>query len=438
MIESPPKIRREDYNKALRLSNNPMLAKLVSDINRQYLYWTDVKYRPLPEKVSSRDLWACVKLSRMFGRILEIGRYRFRLYVTDTMQRQCHEFDMNLGGYMGTQSFIPESDKNRYLISSNMEEAIASSQMEGAATTRKVAKEMLRKSISPRTHGEKMIYNNYQTIRFILDHKEDELTKEALLHIHRLMTHKTLENSNDEGRFREDNSVVVEDGMTHETIHTPPDHKEIDGLIDEVCRLFNGKASNGIFVHPIIEGIIIHFLIAFIHPFVDGNGRTARAVFYWYMLRRGYWLTEYLSISRIIGRSKRQYEKAYLYTECDENDLGYFVAYHLRAIDLAYGELRQYIQRKIDEQQHAIDFLKLGHINARQAQIIKWYYDTPSLSFSVKEIQTRMNISYPTAQRDLEGLVKRGYIESTPVNKVKNIYIRSERFDELVGKGKNL
>ena len=77
---------------------------------------------------------------------------------------------------------------------------------------------------------------------------------------------------------------------------------------------------NGVFIHPIVKGIIIHFLIAFIHPFVDGNGRTASAIFYWYMLRKGYWLTEYLSISRIISRSKRQYEKAYLYTECDGNE----------------------------------------------------------------------------------------------------------------------
>lgn len=118
------------------------------------------------------------------------------------MQQLCHEFDMNLGGYLGTQSFIPEADKNRYLISSNMEEAIASSQMEGAATTRKIAKDMLRKSISPRTRGggEQMIHNNYETIRFILQHKDEEFTKETLLHIHQLMTYRTLDDSNDEGR----------------------------------------------------------------------------------------------------------------------------------------------------------------------------------------------------------------------------------------------
>lgn len=432
MIESPPKIRKDDLDKAIRLSAIPEIANMVNEINRQYLYWTDVKYKPAPNKVSAEDLWACVKLSRLFAKTLEIGRYRFKLYVTDNMQQLCHTFDMNLGGYLGTQSFIPEADKNRYLVSSNMEEAIASSQMEGAATTRKIAKDMLRKSISPRTRSEQMIYNNYETIRYILTHKNDNFTKETLLHIHKLMTYKTLDNSNDEGLFREDNDVVVEDGITHEIIHTPPDYTEIEELIDSTCQFFNDDNFNDVFIHPIIKGIIIHFLIGFIHPFADGNGRTARAIFYWYMLRRGYWLTEYLSISRIIGRSKRKYENAYLYTECDGYDLGYFVAYNLKAINLAYDELRQYIQRKIDEKQQTSDFLKLGRINARQAQIIKWYHDSPNISFSVKEIQTRMNVSYPTAKGDLDGLVKLGYIEAVAINKVKHTYVRSDKFDALV------
>lgn len=432
MIESPPKIRKDDFDKALRLSADPVVENTINEINQHYRYWTEVKYRTLPDKISPQELWACVKLSRMFSKTLEIGDYRFKLHVTDNMQQLCHEFDMNLGGYLGTQSFIPEADKNRYLISSNMEEAIASSQIEGAATTRKIAKDMLRKSISPRTRSEQMIHNNYETIRFILEHKDEPFTKEMLLHIHQLMTNKTLEDSNDEGRFREDNNVVVEDGITHETIYTPPDYRKIEELIDCVCRFFNENNFSNVFVHPIIKGIIIHFLIAFIHPFVDGNGRTARAVFYWYMLRRGYWLTEYLSISRIIGRHKRQYEKAYLYTECDENDLGYFIDYHLRAVNMAYNELRQYIQRKIDEKQQTSDFLRLGGLNARQAQIIKWFYDAPELSFSVKEIQTRMNVSYPTTKSDLDGLVELGYVQIIPINKVKNNYIRSEHFAELI------
>jgi len=68
-------------------------------------------------------------------------------------------------------------------------------------------------------------------------------------------------------------------------------------------------------------------MIGWIHPFTDGNGRTARALFYWYMLKKGYWLTEYMSKSRIIQDTKKQYEKAYLSTKSDDNDLSYFISY---------------------------------------------------------------------------------------------------------------
>lgn len=94
-------------------------------------------------------------------------KYGISISITNAMQRMCHEFDMNFGGSWGSNSIIPAENKEQYLISSLMEEAISSSQMEGAATTRKVAKEMLRKSLSPQDKSQQMIFNNYQTIRFI-------------------------------------------------------------------------------------------------------------------------------------------------------------------------------------------------------------------------------------------------------------------------------
>lgn len=108
MIESPPKIRKEDFDKALRLSCDPKIADVVNEINRQYQYWTEIKYKHLPDKVLAQDVWACVKLSRMFAKTLEIGNYRFKLYVTDHMQQLCHEFDMNLAGIWGHKVLSPK------------------------------------------------------------------------------------------------------------------------------------------------------------------------------------------------------------------------------------------------------------------------------------------------------------------------------------------
>ena len=214
-------------------------------------------------------------------------QYGIKLGITNHMQRMCHEFDMNFGGFWGTNSIIPGDSKERYLVSSLMEEAIFSSQMEGAATTRQVAKEMLRKKMTPKDKSQQMIVNNYQTIQFVVQNQDTPLTVELLQHIHRLMTENTLGNSEDAGRFRTNDDVVVENGSTHEIVHRPPSYTEIPSFMKDLCEFFNEEKPK-VFIHPIIRGIIIHFMIAYMHPFVDGNGRTARALFYWYMLKQKY------------------------------------------------------------------------------------------------------------------------------------------------------
>lgn len=433
MIETPPKIKDSDLFKAyILLSNkdNEAVTLLVEKINENYDYWDEVKYKKIPESFSQKDLWSLVKASRMKNRIQIWPQYGINISITNQMQRICHVFDMNFGGSWGSNSLIPEENKNQYLISSLMEEAISSSQMEGAATTRKVAKEMLRRKITPKDKSQQMIFNNYQTIQFIVENKDKPLTEELLLKIHRLMTEGTLEHIEDAGRFRLNNDVVVEDGITHEVVHTPPSYKDIPAFITNLCNFFNEERAK-IFIHPIIRGVIIHFMLAYMHPFVDGNGRTARALFYWYMLKQGYWLTKYLSISRIIARSKKTYEKSYLYVEADQNDIGYFVAYNLRVLDLAFKELQRYIRRKTLIKKQAAIFLRLSNVNERQAEIIRILYDDPMEVLTVKDVQIKFGITPTTAKNDIIGLLRMGILEEIAFNKVKKGYIKGTDFDRL-------
>ena len=431
MVEQPPIIQDKTYSKAFSLYGRQDVMALVNEINEDYLFWNDVKYKRRPYDVSAEELWAVIKLSRLGSRTFEWNHYGINVAITNKMQRLCHEFDMNFGGSWGNNSIIPNEDKEQYLISSLMEEAISSSQMEGASTTRKVAKDMLRKNISPQNRSEQMIFNNYASIQFITHHKEDELSPELLLQIHSLMTRKTLEKPEYEGSFRDNDDVVVENSITHEVVHTPPSYSEIPEFVAELCRFANNEDKN-VFIHPIIKAIIIHFMIAYVHPFVDGNGRTARALFYWYMLKKGYWLTEYLSISRIIYRSKKNYEKAYLYAEADQGDIGYFITYHLRVLELAFRELKSYIEKKITQKQSNSDILLVGGINERQATIISWFRDNPNTVLTVKELVTRFAISNPTARLDIDGLVNMGLLTRIPVNKVKSNYIKSPDFDNIL------
>lgn len=436
MIESPPIITAETEQRIKEIMSSDKYASVtdaVNSINSDYLYWSDVKYRTGNLGISSEELWFIVKTAREKADmpIQEFGNLHFAL--SNHMQKQCHEFDMNFGGSWGASKIFPDdkSMQEFYLISSIMEEAIASSQMEGAATTREAAKDMLRMKMSPKDKSQRMILNNYTTINFIREHSKENLTPELIMQVHSMMTDGALDITDAAGRLRrEDENIVVGDGFTGETVHMPPPAKCLPRFIEDLCRFFND--SNPVyFIHPIIKAIIVHYLVGYYHPFADGNGRTARALFYWYMMKSNYWLVQYLSISRIIKGSKKAYERAYLYSEHDSNDLSYFIQYNLNVLHKSFEELRKYLLRKNKEKRKAERLLHLGNISLRQAEILNRYIENPDDVITSTELVNRLGISHGTAKSDLKDLTQKGYLTEIALNGKTKGYIRSDDFNEI-------
>ena len=427
MLEHPPIATEQEELDSFKLAFTPEIQRT----NSEYPYWDKVKYMPVKDGLSSKSLWFALKFLRQLCRtVVNFGKYRFSFMVTDEMFELLHYFDMNIGGNLTGEHIILSENKNTYLVSSIMEEAIASSQMEGAATTRKVAKDMLRKSERPRNKGQQMILNNYLTINHIKEIAKADFSIRQLLEIHRSMTVNTLDDESDAGKIREHDHIFVMNGITDDIAHMPPHYEELTGLLADLEKFFNRDGKN--FIHPIVKGIIVHFILAFLHPFIDGNGRTARSLFYWYMIRNNYWLIEYMSISRIIYKEKKKYEKAFLYTEYDDNDLTYFILYNLRVMKKSFEELKLYLKRKTEENSSILLLANIKGINQRQAQILKIMNEKSNICLSVKEIENRFSVSNFTARADLEGLVKSGYLTEIQLNKVKRNYIKSEIFDSMI------
>lgn len=435
-VESAPILNQDKMTEAILMLSDQKMKSLFLKIDSEYLYWDKVKYMA-PKGVDKQVLWQAVKIQRRLkAQEIQFGNCVFHFTITKDMLALLHDFDMNLGGSLGTKSIIPATDKSYYLISSIMEEAIASSQMEGASTTRRIAKDMLRKQLKPNNKSQQMIANNYETINQISKGADKEFSLEGILDIHRTISNKTLDNAEDEGVFRRNDEVLVVDGITGFVAHTPPSYKEIDKMILDLCDFANRESGDN-FIHPIIKAVIIHFVLAYIHPFVDGNGRTARSLFYWYMIKKGYWLTEYLSISRIIYTNKKAYEKAFLYTENDGNDLSYFIQYHLEVMKKAFEELKKYLQRKIDEQQNIFRFEGISHINERQRYVLQAISDSKRVLFTPKELATQFDVSAKSARTDLQELVKMGYMTATYLNKRAMGYIKSDQFERLLSEKSN-
>ena len=323
-----------------------------------------------------------------------------------------HRIDQDAGGIIGGRSKIGMRDDNeRYLFSSLMEEAIASSQLEGATTTREIAKRMLRTKRKPRDTSEQMIFNNYNAILAIRDLSDENLTPELICRLHSVITENTLDNEDAAGRFRHpDEEVVIEDQTTGDVIYTPPSADSFDLRIAELCRFANTKDKE--FIHPVIKAISLHFAIGFIHPFTDGNGRTARALFYWYIQKRGYWIFEYLPISRIFLNAPVKYARAYLYTELDSGDLTYFIHYHLEVIVRAIRELHEYLLSQERDVQEATKLLKsFRTLNHRQKDVLYKALKNPATSITIRQHAGEYHITKATARSDLFALEKDGALE---------------------------
>ncbi len=431
MIEQPPHITTKTDTSL----DNEELKDLISSINSRYLYWSDIKYR-VPAGMTGVELWSKVKSARNLTNVKIWTQNNIHFSLTNTMQRLCHEFDMNFGGSWGASKIFPDdkTTQDLYLISSIMEEAIASSQMEGAATTREAAKEMLRKKISPRDKSQRMILNNYNTINFIRDHAKERLTPALIMQIHGMMTENALDVPDAAGRLRrDDENIVVGNGITGEIVHTPPSAECLKEFLDSLCRFFNDE-DTGDFIHPIIRAITIHFLVGYYHPFADGNGRTARALFYWYMMKSNYWLVQYLSISRIIKGSKKSYEKAFLYSESDGNDIGYFIQYNLDVLLKSFDALSRYIKRKNNEKRKAEKLLHLGNITERQSQILGLYMENPDSVLVSKDIVIKFGVTSNTAKSDLRKLTEKAYLREISLNGRTKGYVRSDNFEQLISK----
>jgi len=388
-------------------------AKDVAEYNRRYLFWDELKYR-VPNADQRKMTWSVMKFYRSMRPNIPYSPLSLTYSIIPEIVKSLHTIDSYLTGNIRIHNKTIRLEQS-YIINSFMEEAIASSILEGAATTRKAAKEMLRKGRKPKNSSEQMVINNYEAMNYILLHKDDPLTPDHILEIHRLVTKGTID-GDFVGQFRTNNDIVVANPATGVVFHTPPGFQEIEHAIAELCNFINqgeqdsGK-GNADYIHPVIKGIILHFLIGYIHPFNDGNGRTARSLFYWYVLSRGYWLFEYMPISRIILRSKKKYSLAYLYTEYDEMDLTYFILYNLSCVDEARKDLLKYLEEKQTEQNTTKAIIKkIRDINQREGEILRHMMEHSDEYLTIREIMQTYDTVYETARTDLLHLAELGYL----------------------------
>ncbi len=430
MIKKPPNWKKglnEDFFKKVLSSEE--LKQLLKHAEKDYVYWDKFMHYKMPLGIKVDEAWSYLKFTRQITSeitpIKAINENPFTMNLTKGMYKKLSFVDSNTSGFLTSSFDKPTNAQRSQLIMSGLtEEAIASSQIEGANTSRKVAKEMLLTNRKARTKDEQMIINNYQVMQRLLDWKDLELSKSMLIDIQKNITAGTLEDENDSGRFRTDeDNIGVVDRLTGETVFTPPKAEFVSNELDKLIAFANAPESENDFIHPVIKATLLHFWLAYLHPFVDGNGRTARAIFYWYLLRNNYWMFQYLSVSRIIKKSKVQYDNSYLYSEHDDNDLTYFISYKLKVIVASIKDFLEHYEHKLTKEKILQKIAgKLGEYNERQIDLLQDLDSKKDTTVDLAKYKGHYRISYETARSDLSFLTEKNLLDKILSGK-KYIYV---------------
>jgi len=430
---------REDAD---RFSRFMALANPADDDGR-YLHWDEFRFKQMPDGLTPEQWWAATRLARYTASqqvdLADKSSLKFSFCETPPLKAVLRNLDMNAGGVLASDAAgLSIEEGRRYLARSLAEEPFASSFIEGAATTRKIAKQLILEGRQPRTKDERMVLNNYQAMLFVKAHKDTPLTLPMLLELHRIVTEETLDNPADAGRVRVTDDVRVVDDTNSEILFQPPPAADLPARLERLIAFANHKPEANNWIHPLLIAFILHFGLSYEHPFGDGNGRVARAWFYWAALKEGYWLMEYVSISSVIAEATIQYGRSFLYTETDQGDLTYFLNHQADILNIAVSRLMAYAEKKRKEvaafEKRIADKNRSDAFNHRQSWLLNDMARGRLGQVTVSIYAERHAVSYLTARHDLEALVEQGYLARNKV--ARTVFYRPVRnlLDVLTGR----
>jgi len=414
----------------------PQLMGIGPAPDGKYRHWDTLRRIEPPNGLTTEQWWLGIKFARSALMrqvpLQDVNGQHFTYCTPDAVLEVLHEIDRDASGQIGVSDEVTNPNtRDRYIVNSLIEESITSSQLEGASTTSQVARDMIRSGRKPADRSERMILNNYRAMTHVREHKDETITPEIILQLHKVVTEGTLDSPKAEGNFRTPEDKIFVSDEIGKKLFEPPPADQLKERVNKLSKFARGEPSQQ-FIHPVIRAIIIHFWLAYDHPFKDGNGRTARALFYWSMLSHGYWLFDYVSISHILKNAPAQYGRSFLYTETDDNDLTYFVLYQLKIIRRAIEELHVYLTRKVTEVGKTEKILRQsGAFNHRQLALLSHALRHPDAMYSIQSHRHGHSVSYQTARTDLLDLASRDLLTQVKIGKAYYFILGSKLTEQI-------
>jgi Fic family protein len=272
-----------------------------------------------------------------------------------------------------------------------------------------------------------MVLNNYLAMQWIAENQARPLDDAVLRELHAVITQEAFDGpSGFEGRFR-DGPVAVRNDATEEIVYEAPPHERVPEYL-RLMRNWLERTAKESFLHPVVAASVLHFYTVYVHPFYDGNGRSARALFYHHLLRSGYTSFRYLSISSSIVGKREQYYKAIRRCE-DERDLTPFVLFSCDIVREAIEGVRARLGREVAGIRLEQRLSDRGlHLNERQHALVRRLVKKLGQRVTVREHERSAGVAYETARQDVYSLVEAGVLQQVSKRKKEVVYAIREAF----------
>lgn len=410
--------------------SNDEFRKLIHTLNNNYVHWDKFMNMQLPDGITHKEIWELACFERKHGYPHELTFENIHLFwwIGNSIEAQLHQLDVGLAGGRKMEALTISKHIHRHRTNALLDESIASAQLAGINVSKKAAKEMLLKKRPPQNGNEQICINIFKTSQLALLKKDDTLDEDLLFLIHQTLTKDTIKPKGI-GQYRS-NQKTDRSLIDLSAKYKQPDAGKVPSLMKLVIAFYNQDATP-FFIHPLIKAAILHYLILYIRPFKDGNGRMARLLANMFLLKQGYWVSEFLSVSNTIIKFKQQYNKTITQSQLDNNNIGYFIHFYIQSVQMAYRSLQDFVNR-ISKESVDKKGVRYDGYNERQTAVIKWLKEDPEKRVSIRELRSVYGVSKETARTDLNGLVEKGWIKFYPINKKAYAFVRAEGFDELM------
>jgi Fic family protein len=391
-------------------------AMLYKSFQDRYLNKIEIGFR-LPGEFNLSEVWQEIQEERKArGEILDLKDEKgtnFWYFNLKPLQAKLHQIDSR--GRDSLYSHIKPDIENELIFDSIIDEAWASIIIEGAFTTHKRAQELVRRNLTPKDKNELMMKNNHLAMTYILEHRESEFNIDLILKIHQIITQGTLDDPEYAGKFRNDEVFIWD--KTNTAIFKPMAAEKITPCLNNLVTWVNTHSDED-FIHPIAKASIIHFYLVYVHPFFDGNGRTARALFYFYLLKNEYEFFKYFSISALIAKQREKYYKAIKDVEDYDNDVTYFLIYFSDVVSKSIDEIIAKIVKKYQADIISKNLDVRGiYLNKRQKKLVKVLMDQDHKNITTRRYEKIFKVSYGTARSDLNEMAENGLLQKRKIGK---------------------